>query len=161
MSQWFKRGSNWRTNSPVYPFSQLIKQFQVATRRTSPDKTLVFHASVYGRFIEIQSNFRRKNQNSNFLRGSFSNIDNVRTPIQFGREIQPQHLKWLFFLRDRHVHIYIISTSVNRPVKRNQLSSSSIEINKPLPAPVQCLVDQIQVQNPILVAAIDQMPDHI
>ena len=37
---------------------------------------------------------------------------------------------------------------------------SSIEINKPLVAPVQCLVDQIQVQKPIVVVATDQMPDH-
>ena len=43
-----------------------------------------------------------------------------------------------------------------------QLSFPSIEINKPLPAPVhsQCLLDQTQVQKPILVVATDQMPDH-
>ena len=33
--------------------------------------------------------------------------------------------------------------SVNRPVKQNQLSFSSTEINKPLPAPVHC-VSQIR-----------------
>ena len=43
----------------------------------------VFHACPYGRFIEIESNLRRKklhrmNQGSNFLGGSFSNRDNVR-----------------------------------------------------------------------------------
>ena len=37
--------------------------------------------------------------------------------------------------------------------------SSSIETNKPFPTPVQCLVDQVQVQRPILVAATDQRPD--
>ena len=64
--------------------------------------TTVFHAWPYGRFIEIQSNLRRKklhrtNQGSNFLGGSFSNRDNVRAPIQFRRESQPQHLKrWIF-----------------------------------------------------------------
>ena len=41
------------------------------------------------------------------------------------------------------------------------VSFSSIEINKPLLVPVQYLVDQIQVQKPILVVATDQMPDHI
>ena len=56
--------------------------FQVATRGTSPDVTTVFHAWVYGRFIQIQSNLRRKklhrtNQGSNFLGSSFSNRDNV------------------------------------------------------------------------------------
>ena len=58
----------------------------------------IFYAWLYGRFIEIQSNFRRKklhrtNQGSSFLGGSFSNRDNVRAPIQFRRESQPQHLK--------------------------------------------------------------------
>ena len=52
----------------------------------------------YGRFIEMQSNLRRKklhrtNQGSNFLGGSFSNRDNARAPIQFRRERQPQYLK--------------------------------------------------------------------
>ena len=63
-----------------------------------PDMTTVFHAWAYGRFIEIQNNLRRKklhrtNQGSNSLGGSFSNRDNVRAPIQFRRESQPQHLK--------------------------------------------------------------------
>ena len=98
-----KTGSKKRTNSPAYPFLWLIQQFQVATRSTSPDMTTVFHAWSYGRFIEIQSNLRRKklhrtNQGSNFLEGSFSNRANVRAPIQFGRDSQPQHLKRRFSL---------------------------------------------------------------
>ena len=64
--------------------------------------------------------------------------DNVRAPIQFRRERQFQHL----------------SSSVTRPVKRNKLSFSSIEINRPLPA-----ADEIKVQQPYLVVATDQMPD--
>ena len=64
----------------------------------------VFHAWLYGRFIEIQSNLRRKklhrtNQTSNFLGGSFNNRDYVRAPIQFRTESQPQHLKSWFSLR--------------------------------------------------------------
>ena len=60
--------------------------------------TTVFHAWPYGRFIEIESNLRRKklhrtNQGPNLIGGSFSNRDDVRAPIQFGRESQPQHLK--------------------------------------------------------------------
>ena len=60
--------------------------------------TTVFLAWVYGRFIEIQRNLRRKkyhrnNQSFYFLRGSFSNRDNIRATIQFRRESQPQHLK--------------------------------------------------------------------
>ena len=47
-----------------------------SNKGTSPDVTTVFHAWVYGRVIEIQSNLRRKNlhrtnQSSNFLGGSF------------------------------------------------------------------------------------------
>ena len=60
--------------------------------------TAVFHARLYGGFIEIQSNLRvkelyRTNQGPYFIGGSFSNTDNVRAPIQLRRESQPQHLK--------------------------------------------------------------------
>ena len=60
--------------------------------------TTIFHAWPDGRFIEIQSNLRRKklhrmNQGLNFLRGSFSNTDKVRALIKFRRESQPKHLK--------------------------------------------------------------------
>ena len=41
----------------------------------------------------------------------------------------------LFFSKNRPIHFYINSTSVIRPVKRNQLRFYSIEINKLLPAP--------------------------
>ena len=65
---------------------------------TSPDMTTVFHARLFGRFIEIQNNLRRKklsrtNQSFNFLEGSFSSRDNVTTVIQFRRERQPEHFE--------------------------------------------------------------------
>ena len=68
----------------------------------------VFRAWAYCRFIEIQSNFRwkklhRTNQSSNFLGGSFSNRDNVRSSIQFRREDQPQHLKRWFLNSQEHL----------------------------------------------------------
>ena len=99
--------------------------------------TTPFHARVYGRFIELQSNLMRKklyrtNQGSNFLAGSQSNRDNVRSPIESKREIQT-HLKRCFFLRNRPIHFEINSTSVNRPIKQNKSSFCSIEINNPLP----------------------------
>ena len=100
------------------------------------------------------------NQGFIFLRGSFSNRDIVRTPIQFRRESQPLHLKRLFLLKNRPIHFHINSTKVFRLVKQKQLSFSGIQINKPLPAPVQCLIDQIQVQKQLLVVVTDQMPDH-
>ena len=58
----------------------------------------VFNARPYGRFVEIQSNLRRKtlhttNQGSVLLGGSFRNRDNVKAPIPFRRERQTQHLK--------------------------------------------------------------------
>ena len=118
-----KWGSKWRTNRPRYPFLKFILKFQVATRCNSPDMTTVFHARPFGRFIEIQS----RNQDPNFLGGSFSNQrynkDNVRAPIQFRRD-------------NSTIHFHINSTSVIRPVKQNQLSFFSIEIIKPLPVPV-------------------------
>ena len=67
---------------------------------------------------------------------SFNNKDNVRAPIQFRRENQPLHLERSFSLKERSTHFNTNSTSVIRPVKRNQLGFSSIEVNKPLPAPV-------------------------
>ena len=79
---------------------------------TSTDIITVFHARPYGRFIEILSNLwrnkpHRTNQGSNFLRGSFSNRENVRAPIQFRRERQPQHLQRLFFLKNRLIYVHI------------------------------------------------------
>ena len=44
--------------------------------------TTVFHTWAYGRFI-----------GPNFPGGSFGNINNVRAPIQFKREGQPNILK--------------------------------------------------------------------
>ena len=60
--------------------------------------TIIFHAWSDGRLVEVQSNHKRKklhrtNEGSNFLKGSFSNRDNVRAPIQFKREVNPSILK--------------------------------------------------------------------
>ena len=80
------------------------------------------------------------NQGCNFLGGTFSNGDNVRAPIQFRRESQPQHLKRWFFPKSRPIHFHINSTSVIRPVKKSQLGFSGNEINKPLLAPVHIVL---------------------
>ena len=148
-------------------FVQLIQQFQVAARSTRLGITRVFQARPYGRIIEIKSNLSRKklhrtNQGSNFLEGCFSNRDNVRDPIQFRRERQPQYLKRSFFLKNRPIHSHINSTSVITLVKRNQMSFSSIEINKPFPAPVHSIsYTRFKFSKPVLVVTTDQMPDHI
>ena len=59
---------------------------------------ILFHTWWHGRFVEIQSNLKRKklhriNQRSNFLGGSLSKRGNVRAPIQFRRESQSYILK--------------------------------------------------------------------
>ena len=59
----------------------------------------------------------------------------------------------LFLPEKDCIHFHFNRASVIRPVKHNQLSFPSIEINKPHLAPVQCLVDQIQVQGPIQAVA--------
>ena len=102
--------------------------------------TTVFHAWPHSIFIKIRSNLRRqklhrKNQGSNFLGGSFSNRDNVKASIQFGREMHPPASQ-MIFPQEQTIYFHINSTSVIRPVQQNQLSFSSIEINKPLPVPV-------------------------
>ena len=119
-----------------------VEPVQVAARIISPDMTTMFHAEPFGGFTVIQNHLRRKklhrmNQGSNFFGGSFRYRDDVRVPIQFGRERYPKHLKILFLLENRPFHFHINSTSVIRLIKQNLLSFSSIEINKPLPAPVQ------------------------
>ena len=96
--------------------------------------TTVSFTWSYGRFREIKSKLRRKkphktNQASNFLRGSFSIRENVRAPIQFRRESQPQNLKIWIFLKDRPIHFHMNATSVVRLVKWNQLSFFKIEIS--------------------------------
>ena len=62
-----------------------------------------------------------------FLGYRFSNRDNVRAPIQFRRESQPQHLKRWFLLKNRLFHFHISNTSIIRPVKQNQLSFSGLK----------------------------------
>ena len=83
--------------------------------------TTVFHAwYMEYRFIEIRAHLRRKklhrmNQGSNFLGGSFSNRDNVRAPIQFRRESQPQHLKsWFISITDPSIFMSVAPVLLDR-----------------------------------------------
>ena len=121
INQEFKRGSKWRTDSPVYLILYLVQQFQVANRGTSPDMATRLYTCAYGSFKKIQSNLRRKklhrtNQGSNLLGSSSSNRDDVRSPIQFRKKIQPKHLKKLIFLKNRPIHFHINITDVIRKV---------------------------------------------
>ena len=54
------------------------------------------------------------NQGSNFLVGSFSNKDNVRAPIQFRRESQPQHLKRWLFIENRTIECFHVWTALKQ-----------------------------------------------
>ena len=102
--------------------------------------TTVFHAWLYGKFIEIQSNLMRKklhkmNQGSNFLGSIFSNRDNIRAPIQFQEKVNPSILKNDFSSRTDPS----IFTSV-APVLFDWLYKTKFtEIYKPFPALVQSL----------------------
>ena len=117
--------------------------------------TTVFHPWLCGRFIAIQSNLRRpklhrRNQDSNFLWGSFSNKDNVWASIQFRRESQPQHLKrWISSRTDPSIFTSIA------PVLLGQSNETSWDFqhwNQQAPSypSQQCLVDQI-VALPFLI----------
>ena len=99
--------------------------------------TTVLHERPYGK--EIKSFLSRKkrhtkNQDSNFLQLVLA-IDSVSAPILFRRERLSQHLK-RFFFKNRAMHFHFNITTVIGSIKRNKLNFSSIEINKPLPAPV-------------------------
>ena len=115
---------------------------------------VVFLSRPYGRFTEIKSNLR-KMKAPIFLKTVLA-IETVTTL----RERQSQYLKRYFFLKKRPIHFHINSTRVIRPAKQNNLRFSSVEINKPLDAPV-CSVLQIRFQlEDYLVVATNQMPDH-
>ena len=127
--------------------------------------TTVFRPGSYGIFIEIQNNLRRNkfhraNKDSNFLGGSFGNRDNEEPQSNLEEKDNPSILEDDFSSR-KDPSIFTSIAPALWPVKWNQLSFSNVEINKPLLATVQnFLVDKIQVQKPVLVAATDQMPGH-
>ena len=81
--------------------------------------TTVFYAWPNHRFIEIQSNLRRKklhrlNQGFKFPGARFSRRDNLRALIQFRRESQPQHLKEDFSSRtDPFIFTAIVPVSLD------------------------------------------------
>ena len=52
----------------------------------------------------------RRNQGSNFLKGSLSNGQNVTASIQFRRERQSQLVQIWFFLKNRPNHFHINTT---------------------------------------------------
>ena len=106
----------------------------------SPIMPTVFHARPYDRFMEIKSILRRKklyrtNRGSNFLGGSFRAIETMSEPQSNLKDKGSSSILNYDFSSKRDPSIFNInSTRVTRPVNRNKLSFSSIEINKPLTA---------------------------
>ena len=97
--------------------------------------TTVIYARAHSKFIEIKNNLRRKNlywtnQGNNFLGGSFSNIDSVRTPIQLRREKQFLDLKRLFFFKNRPM----LFTSIVTPMELPELLDGANETSWVFPA---------------------------
>ena len=67
----------------------------------------VFHAWLYGRFVEIQSTLRRKklhtrNQGSNFPGGNFSNRYNIRAKSNLNEKANPSIFKMIFPQQQTH-----------------------------------------------------------
>ena len=71
-------------------YSILMK---VITKKAQAKVTMLLQSFKNFTMHYLRKKLHRTNQSSNFLRGSFSNRDNVRNPIQFRGEGQPQHLK--------------------------------------------------------------------
>ena len=91
----------------------------------------VFQTRPYGKSNLRRKKFHRTNQLFNFLGSSFSNGGNVRAPMQLEEKESPS-----LFLQEQTHHFHINSTRVIRSVRRNKLSFSTTEFNKPHPAPV-------------------------
>ena len=154
MSKGFKRSGKCSTNSPTHLPLQLIHYIQVKNDSICLNKTTVFHARQYGRFIEILEFLREKNiganQGCNVLGGSFNNRENVSAQIQFRRERQYQHLKKIIFPLEQtnpFLHQQHQSYQVNQ-MKQLEITSCSSP---------QYLVGQNQVQMPTPAVTTNQL----
>ena len=79
---------------------------------------------------------KETSQNKLRLQFFWRQFQQQRQCVQFRREGQSQHLKRLFFLKNRPIHFHINRTSVIRPIKQNQLSFTGNKISKSLLTPV-------------------------
>ena len=87
--------SKIRLTKTCYPYGTKFCGL-VATTSTSPDMTTVFYSWLNGRFIEMQSNFRRKklhrtNEGSNSLGGT---VSNRHDDLSIFTSIAPLLLDW-------------------------------------------------------------------
>ena len=123
----------WLSVIYVVRFDKIDGSASEVTCASQPSTRVELRHLQITMFMQYKYN-NMSNLMKEFTRGLKRN--DVRTPIQFSRERQLQHLKRWFFLKNRPIHFHINSTSVIRSVKGNKLSFTSIEINRPLPAPV-------------------------
>ena len=123
----------WLSAIYVVRFDKIDGSASEVTCASQPSTRMELRHLQITMFMQYKYN-NMSNLMKEFTRGLKRN--DVRTPIQFSRERQLQHLKRWFFLKNRPIHFHINSTSVIRSVKGNKLSFTSIEINRPLPAPV-------------------------
>ena len=76
--------------------------------------------------------------------------------------VEEQEVEQITWCDSRPIHCSLNSTSVIRLVKRNKIGFfQHWNQQDTFCYSLKCLVDQIQVQQPCLVIAPDQMPDHI
>ena len=137
MSRGFKRSIKCRSNSPTYPFRQLINK-PVEITRPSSDTNTVLHASFDDKFMEIKYNHRKNKLHgtnrieSHIITSSFSNTNKAKNPFRCGR-IQASSK---FFLQGLiHAFLHQNSTRLMITIKWNKLNFPTNKINKALPAP--------------------------
>ena len=125
--------------------------------------TTVFYTRLYCRFIEIQSNLRKKKLHRIkvpiFLEAGLTIEIILESQFNLEEKNNASILKDDFSSTKDPPIFTSINTSVIRPIKKIQLSfcrnQQAISCSSP-----QYILDQIQVQKPTVVAAIDEMPDH-
>ena len=120
--------------------------------------TAVFHAWTYDRFIEIQSNLRRTKlprtkTGSDFLGGNFSK--KYKEPqSNLEKKVNSNLLK-----NDYSSRTFSPSSPQYHHLLLDQSNKTSWVFSALKPNPA-LLIDQMQVQKPILVAPTNHMPDH-
>ena len=99
MSQGFKRGSRWRTNSPTHQYLWQVRTPAQIRQQYSMQSDML-DLERYRATRNFRGNkFHKRNQGSIFLGGNYSNRVNVRAPTQFTRKRQFHHVKRRFSSR--------------------------------------------------------------
>ena len=103
--------------------------------------TTVFHAWLYGRFIEIQSNLRRKklhktNQGSNFLKALLATEIMKQPQSSLEEKVNPSIVKDNFSSRTAPYIFTSIASVLLDQSDETDCVFFRIEINKVLPAPI-------------------------